>query len=1341
MAVCQLIGDREDLEMARTFSLLCLLVVYVTSKKLKDDYPTEIFVHPSKGNDSQGCVSSSASKNTPCRTLGYTMEHLQNKTQVILLSSSENYQVNSGVLKVERKALFSLAGEQVATVVCTNNSGFAFSNNLELYLANLHVTGCGTLQSSTSKNYTKGAITTAPFLVAVYVNSCAKVSINNVTITESEGTAVTMYNSGSQEVSVARSSFTDNKWSSAPLNYGGGFYIEFTYCEPGVAHCSNKTFTKNSHNLIKFDNCDFIDNSASAESVNTAFVVPHDNDHAAFGRGGGLSFYFKGTAQNNSVKISGCQFANNSAVWGGGLFVEFDDRSVSNVFEVDSSSFENNTCPYTSDKGTGGGGMRIGHYVFTHLNSSLVGNKITIDGCNFTKNSAMLGGGMSLSPTLIKAYNPRAIPQVVLSNCYFYKNTAKLGAAIESTLFPLFLDGSRIKLSIVSCSFVKNEVTYLDSDQYELGIGAVYLNGVPAFFNSTVDFNENRGTALAVITCYVDFSDCSQASFRKNRGEKGGAIALIGNAIIQVGQNTYLLFENNHESHFGGAIHNDYIGYQNTVTYTKCFIKHAETFIASTNWTSRLSFINNTARFRGQAIYSSSVLPCAWAGKYGLITNVSSFFCQWHFESKNGSRCIDQIDTLASTMSSDNSWQANAFPGQMIHLNINVSDDLGHPMADSIVFSAQVPYNDENDIQVSLPFQYVTNQSVVLTAGSQLENNNQTVNLKLDTVFARSWHINYTVHLFECPLGYELQPSSTYGDHACTCNNNSFSGKIWCNSDPPHTVYITNKYWIGQLHNESGPLYMGECPPGYCSFSMNDEGYKLPLITGTSELNYDKAICSGAHREGPLCGMCKENFSIAFGTVDFQCVNCSTDSLGLHIALYILGNYVPVGILFVLIIVFNVRLTAGAAVSFIFFCQVIGAAKSITEDSKALAAMAGIPTFVDLLYRIPFSVLNLKFLFLQLFDIHVCFGNKFNALDIVQLDALVALSPLLMIIIVIVGMKLKDCCISRSVSFQVVSFCHSKCQCLYRKRRNMKLSLLHAFAAFILLSYNTFCLSATTLLARAGLFNSNGTYYDSFVSKYAGQIFTNSLTYQLRYALPAYIVILVFVIPAPLILLGFPVRLFERCIVSRSGRIRRYYPADKIAIFLDTFQGCYRDNMRFFAGFYLVCRLAIFLTASLCTTAAGEYSVKTIIFLILLVFVAVCQPYKEKFLNVVDTLILANLAIITTFRSYLAADLYSESWVYWLCYFLIFLPVVYMLGHLLWLVLKPHQKKIANKLASRLGQKRSKLLFDVTAASTDSRPSYEVSYSDDEVEQLLRRAEERNDYFPSTDCSMETDEN
>ena len=72
--------------------------------------------------------------------------------------------------------------------------------------------------------------------------------------------------------------------------------------------------TVQTNNLMVFVNCSFTGNQATAESENTSFIVPHGDDHAVFGRGGGLSFYFKGTAQNSTVKISNCHFVNNTAI-------------------------------------------------------------------------------------------------------------------------------------------------------------------------------------------------------------------------------------------------------------------------------------------------------------------------------------------------------------------------------------------------------------------------------------------------------------------------------------------------------------------------------------------------------------------------------------------------------------------------------------------------------------------------------------------------------------------------------------------------------------------------------------------------------------------------------------------------------------------------------------------------------------------------------------------------------------------------------------------------------------------------------------------------------------------
>ena len=1306
-------------------SLFCLLAVCRCAFDDELLNSLNIFVHSSTGSDGPQCLNNSAVSLplNPCRTLSYALEHLQNATRVVLLRSTVDYPLDNGLVVVDNKHIFALEGESgfVATIRCSNQSGFVFSEIEYLSLVNLHVTGCGTIQSSTSKNYTDGATSTTSFLVAVYMNWCAKVNISRLSVTKSEGTAVTMYNCGSQNAVVTDSLFAFNQGDSSP-NYGGGVYFEFTYCDPGVKQCDNSS---NSNNLIVFDNCSFICNQATAESGNTSYIVPHGDNHTAFGRGGGLSFYFKGTAQNNTVKISNSRFVNNTAVWGGGLFVEFDDSAVNNCFTVEFSHFEKNTCNYTSKKGTGGGGMRVGHYVFTQQKDLLPGNKITVESCNFTQNSAMHGGGLSVSPSLIEAYNPETIPQVIVSNCHFYENTAKLGAALESTVFPLFLDGSTIKLSIVNSSFVNNEVKYVDSIYYQLGIGAVYLNGVPAEFNSTVNFTGNVGSALAVVTCYIDFTNCWKATFCGNQGKDGGAINLLGNSVIQIGQDTDMLFENNHANLRGGAIHNTYVGYENTVSYTKCFIKHSDNSIPFADWTSKLSFINNTASLRGKAIFSSSVLPCSWVGNYGLVSDVSSFFCQWHFETKDGSSCADQIDTLTNSMASETNWQTAAYPGEMIHLNITVRDDLGHLMSNTVVFNAEI-FN-KSQVQVSPPFRFVTNQSVVLTG----EPINDTVIMKLDTVFSRDWHIKYSVNVLECPTGYKPMYDMEYGGDICKCslNNNSFGNHLRCADGQSHSVFIDNGYWIGVLEKDGhGPFYMGNCPPRYCKVSKNGNGNELEngyKLQSAFSQELDNEICSQANRTGVLCGQCIGNFSVSVNTIDYICVNCSDASLlGLNLTLYLLGNYVPVVVLFLVIIAFNIRLTTGPAVSFIFFCQIVGFGNGITE--LIVATKANIPSFLDYLYKIPFNVLNLSFLFLQLLDYHICFRGL-NALDVTQLNALVALTPLLMIFIVIVAVKLKETCYSRAVSYRIVTLCRGKCSCLLKQERNLKTSLLHAFAAFILLSYNNFCVSASELLEQLGLFNESGAYYPRYVSYHAGHIFTDSAYFQFRYALSAYLMLLIFVFPPLVLLLWFPVHLFERCIVSQATCIRKYYPADKMAIFLDTFQGCYRDKMRFFAGLYLLCRVAIFLTASQSVNLYNEYSIQAVMCLALLVLIAIFQPYQQKHLNIVDILILADLVIIQVIRAYLIySGKNSESWVYWVCYVLIFLPVLYMAIYVAYILIgTKRMKQLTKCFKFRQQNSEHQTLFDVVDQSLS------LSDNDNEVEQLLRRAEERNDYYPA----------
>ena len=83
----------------------------------------------------------------PCRTLSYTLDHLHNATQVVLLRSTVDYPLDNGLVVVDNKHIFSLEGESgfVATIRCSNQSGFVFSEIEYISLVNLHVTGCGTV--------------------------------------------------------------------------------------------------------------------------------------------------------------------------------------------------------------------------------------------------------------------------------------------------------------------------------------------------------------------------------------------------------------------------------------------------------------------------------------------------------------------------------------------------------------------------------------------------------------------------------------------------------------------------------------------------------------------------------------------------------------------------------------------------------------------------------------------------------------------------------------------------------------------------------------------------------------------------------------------------------------------------------------------------------------------------------------------------------------------------------------------------------------------------------------------------------------------------------------------
>ena len=196
----------------------------------------------------------------------------------------------------------------------------------------------------------------------------------------------------------------------------------------------------------------------------------------------------------------------------------------------------------------------------------------------------------------------------------------------------------------------------------------------------------------------------------------------------------------------------------------------------------------------------------------------------------------------------------------------------------------------------------------------------------------------------------------------------------------------------------------------------------------------------------------------------------------------------------------------------------------------------------------------------------------------------------------------------------------------------MNNALLPAFAAFLLLAYTKVSLISSYLMSTMYLKDENGSAIEPLRLYLAGQYSTNDSVYY-YYTVPALFMCFTFVALTPLLLLDFPLRALE-WLISKSACLRRIYPTVKIHILLDTFQACYKKNMRFFAGLYFRCRLITNLSHILSQTWLEQFVIQQLTVTLLIVFVAFLQPYKKKFINSVNVLIFINLAILNCFSFY-----------------------------------------------------------------------------------------------------------
>ena len=489
-----------------------------------------------------------------------------------------------------------------------------------------------------------------------------------------------------------------------------------------------------------------------------------------------------------------------------------------------------------------------------------------------------------------------------------------------------------------------------------------------------------------------------------------------------------------------------------------------------------------------------------------------------------------------------------------------------------------------------------------------------------------------------------------FSGNPCKCDASDYKG-MRCYKD---RAYLTGDYWFGRCKN--GVLCTGKCPLGFCTYNGSTD---RQLPGSMSEL--DDYMC-GSTRTGVLCGECRGNHSVSYHSSECASDNgCKYGPL-----LYIVSELIPLTVMFIIIIAFNISFTSGAVNGFIFFAQV--------QDWLATHPdLVFQRSWYAMIYRFVYQFFNFNFFGIE--ELSFCLWRGATVLDAMAFKYVTFTYALLLVFLCV--------CVMNSPR---VKRCFP---CLRPNTTCMRSTLIHGLTAFFVMCYSQ-CASVTfSILRSTSLFTKDYRFLRTVVFV-NGQLSMFGPKH-LKYALPALFFGSTILILPPIVLISYPLlcKILAQCNLSESEPVNclaRFVPMQ----LMDSFQSCFRNKVRFFAGLFFVYRL---ITQVIWSFGLGYdnfrviYGSLTVMFILILALHAAVQPCKQRIHNVMDVVVFADLGTICALSLF---DFQPRS-VSGIQLALFYLPLVCLLSLGLFRVLKAVVRCCKTKCRS--GQETNPLLL------------------------------------------------
>ena len=807
------------------------------------------------------------------------------------------------------------------------------------------------------------------------------------------------------------------------------------------------------------------------------------------------------------------------------------------------------------------------------------------------------GGGTSLLS--VHSVSPSTF-KISFHQCTWYNNLAYYGSAVDVSpaLFqrlatghlpiPEFIDGEFCGHSILT--------TPLSAHYFFQYSGIFVVTKSSVLFAGNTKFIDNSDSALYLNSGIVMFRESSNVLFRNNTASRGGAIAAYGFTSIVFSTNSVFNFSHNYARELGAGIYYKTYDQHDFRTGRECFLKVDKGIDDNDNSVNfhniTVLFEGNTAAIAGSSIYATTLFPC--------------FFSFNHRLTKTG--ITPDIFNFIGDVQFDSDERFLATNGR--HFDVNELQDLYELVPGKLVFIPLHPIDEFNQSNTNNEALLVTFERNAIKAdrdymvagrlrfyGTPMSNDT----LRITQVAPRKVILRINLTMLTCPPGFYLDEDNSCKCSAFSSSNKTYYGILKCDVDDFH-AYLIRGFWIGYIPSTtyySENLYTAICPLDFCRLnSKAQSSNKLP--SKGSELS--NHVCS-VNREGTLCGGCMEGYSPFFHSKSFECGSNHMCSAG--IIFYILSELVPIVVLFTIVTTFDFSFTSGHINGFIFFSQVLESLSINTQvhHIQLYKFLVLSQIFYDIFNFDYFSTSELSF----------CLWRNATVIDVLAFKYITIIFGFALVLFLVLIMKYMKCAkIKDSLGIKE------------------RLSVIKGLSAFLIICYSQCTRTSFYILTPVklrGLGGLNG----NTITLFGGLPYLEGR--HLFYAIVAILFVATIVVIPPLVLTLYPLllhllalcKLSEHWIVEKILKVLQIY---RLKPLIDSFQGCYRDKLRFFAGLYFIYRVMILAGFSITRTTSQFYIISQFLLLVFLGIHSIVQPYKQRSHNVINSLIFLNLALI-----------------------------------------------------------------------------------------------------------------